>query len=325
VLPAQFVAAPPPTAAALRIDAPTRERVIVNAATLLDTLYVIPAAATRIKDSLLARLGRGEYEGEVDGIALARRLTADLRTLANDQHLEVSFSSVILPPWRAPSARPVARPPESVAAERRAMDDINCGFQSAMHLPGNVGYLRLDQFADTAACAATATAAIGFVAGARALVIDLRENEGGSARMLTFLASYLFDRRMHLDDIWTRSTGTTDSLWTQDSVPGRRFGSSKPVYILTSAHTFSAAEAFAYDLRAAGRATIVGEPTRGGAHLVEGRRLDDHFMIRVPVARAINPVTGTNWEGSGVQPDVKVLAADALTTALRLVGERASH
>jgi C-terminal processing protease CtpA/Prc len=139
--------------------------------------------------------------------------------------------------------------------------------------------------------------------------------------MVALVASYLFDRRTHLNDLWTRSTNTTEQFWTQDSVAGRRFGGGKPVLVLTSSRTFSGAEEFAYDLKALKRATLVGETTGGGAHPVRARRIDEHFTIGVPFARAINPVTRTNWEGVGVEPDRKVPAADALTTALKLIDD----
>jgi len=96
----------------------------------------------------------------------------------------------------------------------------------------------------------------------------------------------------------------------------------KPVYVLTSHDTFSGGEEFCYNLKNLKRATLIGETTGGGAHPVSGHRIDDHFMIGVPFARAINPVSKTNWEGTGVEPDVKVAAADALTTAQKLVAER---
>ena len=101
-------------------------------------------------------------------------------------------------------------------------------------------------------------------------------------------------------------------------VPGRRFGSSKPLYILTSRRTFSAAEAFAYNLQALGRATIVGEVTGGGAHPFEYRRVHPHFAVDLPEGKSVNPITGTNWEGVGVKPDVPVPPDEALSRALEL-------
>lgn len=205
---------------------------------------------------------------------------------------------------------------------RREMDEINCGFRKAEQLDGNVGYLKFNMFAPPEICGPTASAAMNFLAGTRALILDLRDNGGGSPSMVAFVASYLFDRRTHINDLWTRRTDSTQEFWTQDSVPGRRFGGEKPVYVLTSANTFSGAEEFAYDLKTLKRATIVGETTGGGAHPVRGRRIDDHFMIGVPFARAINPITHTNWEGVGVEPDVKVSASEALATAQKLLRQK---
>src|SRR5262249_45026855 len=114
----------------------------------------------------------------------------------------------------------------------------------------------------------------------------------------------------------------TNESWTHD-VPGKRFGDSKPVYVLTSARTFSGAEEFSYNLKNLKRATIVGEQTGGGAHPTYGFRIDSHFEIRVPFARAINPISKTNWEGTGVTPDVRVPAPQALDTVRARIARRA--
>ena len=161
---------------------------------------------------------------------------------------------------------------------------------------------------------------MNFVAVSRALIVDLRENGGGSPAMVAYISSYLFDSRTHLNNLWTRRTDRIDEFWTRD-VSGRRFGGEKPVYVLTSSRTFSGAEEFSYNLKSLKRATIIGETTGGGAHPVSGHAIGDHFMMGVPFARAINPITKTNWEGTGVAADVKVPAADALTTALNLTRE----
>jgi C-terminal processing protease CtpA/Prc len=184
-----------------------------------------------------------------------------------------------------------------------------------------VGYVKFDMFAPPSMCAAAASAAMNAVAGARALVVDLRENGGGDPAMVAYVSSYLFDRRTHLNDLWTRRTNATRGVLDPRQRPGPRLGGSKPVYVLTSASTFSGAEEFAYNLKSLKRATLVGETTGGGAHPVSGHRIAGRFMLGVPFARAVNPVTRTNWEGAGVAPDVKVPADQALDTALRLLRE----
>ncbi|MGI8498348.1 MAG: S41 family peptidase [Gemmatimonadaceae bacterium] len=293
-----------------------------RAAALLDSFYVFPEAAKRMGDSVRARLARGAYDGYESGPGFAMRLNSDLGEIAHDKHLSVRYSTRAVPPQRPESATLPPPSAEEVARERKEMDEINCGFRKAEQLEGNVGYLKFDMFADPEICGPTAAAALTFLAGTRALILDLRENGGGTPGMVALVASYLFDRRTHLNDLWTRRTGMTQEFWTRDTVPGRRFGGEKPVYLLTSARTFSGAEEFAYDLKGLKRAIIVGETTGGGAHPVRGRGIDDHFMIGVPYARAINPITQTNWEGVGVEPDVKVPATEALATALKLLREK---
>jgi C-terminal processing protease CtpA/Prc len=155
------------------------------------------------------------------------------------------------------------------------------------------------------------------VADANVLIIDLRTNHGGDPSTVALVASYLFDDKpVHLNDIVERD-GTTRAFWTQPTVAGKRFGGKKPVYVLTSAETFSGGEALAYDLQSLRRATLIGETTGGGANLTGAHALDDWFVIGVPWARPINPVTKTNWEGVGVRPDVAAKATAALDEARR--------
>jgi hypothetical protein len=303
--------------ASLSIDAAGRARVVGRVAGLLDSTYVSPELGKRMSDSLRARLARGAYDRYPNGPGLSIRINADLDEIARDHHLRLQYS--VRPAPRAAGKASTAPSPEDVARARRELDENNCGFRKAEQFDGNIGFLRLDEFADPALCGSTAEAAMNFLAGSRALIIDLRENGGGKPGMVALVASYLFDRRTHLNDLWTRHTDSTQEFWTRDSVAGRRFGGDKPVYVLTSARTFSAAEELAYDLQALKRATIVGETTAGGAHPASEGRLDDHFILMVPWGKAINPVTGTNWEGVGVQPDVKVPASEALDTARKLL------
>src|SRR5581483_807463 len=115
-----------------------------------------------------------------------------------------------------------------------------------------------------------------------------------------------------LNDLYNRKENSTRQFWTLSYVPGPRLAK-QPVFVLTAKRTFSGAEEFTYNLKSLKRATIVGETTGGGAHPVNGQRIDEHFMVGVPFARAINPITKTNWEGTGVEPDVKVPASEALT------------
>jgi CubicO group peptidase (beta-lactamase class C family) len=286
------------------LDAATRVAVIEGALKALNENYVFPEMAKQMDDAIRARLQRGEYDQFTDAAAFAARLTDDLRAVCRDKHLRVAYNAEPLPQRDGPL------PGNAVARDRVR----NFGFEKVERLEGNIGYLDLRGFMDVARAAETATAAMNFLAHTDALIIDLRRNGGGQPEMVAFLSSYLFDKPTHLNDIYERPTNRTQQFWTRAEVPGQRY-LNKPVYVLTSKYTFSGGEEFSYNLKNLKRATLIGETTGGGAHPVSFRRINDHFGIAVPFGRAINPITKTNWEGTGVTPDVPAAAAQALQIA----------
>jgi C-terminal processing protease CtpA/Prc len=226
----------------------------------------------------------------------------------------VSFNSFKVPPRKEPTA-------EDVERRNKQMERDNCLFRKVEILPNNIGYIKFDGFMDAGFCGPTVVAAMGFVAHTDAVIFDIRENGGGQPAMVTMIASYLFDKPTHLIDIYNRKEDTTTQNWTLSYLPGQRL-TTQPVFVVTSKRTFSGAEEFAFDLKNQKRATIVGETTGGGAHPVSGHLVADYFMVGVPFAKSLDPVTKTNWEGTGVEPDVKVPAADALETAQKLALEK---
>ncbi len=306
--------APGPTGAETPLDAATRARVIDGAIANLNEAYVFPETAKKMEEALRQRQKKGEYDAVTSGPAFARMLTEHLREVSHDKHLGVQYSGMVLP-----KGQPGASP-EAQAQFRKQMEQMNCGFEKAERLPGNVGYLKFNMFADPSVCRATATAAMNFLANSEAVIFDLRANGGGDPAMIALLSSYLFADKTHLNDLWTRKTNKTQEYWTSIDVPGKKLDS-KPVFVLTSNRTFSGAEEFSYNLKNLKRGTIIGEATGGGAHPVSGHRIDDHFTIGVPFARAINPISKTNWEGTGVEPDVKVAAGEALEVARKMAAE----
>jgi hypothetical protein len=301
----------------MKIDAATRVRVIDGAIAALDEYYVYPEVAKKMEADLRQREKNGEYNAVTDADAFADLLTNQLQAVSHDKHLHVNFSPQVLPkgePGEHPS-------PEQEAQMRARIQRDNCAFEKVEHLASNIGYVKFNAFLDPDICAPTAIAAMNFLANVDAIIFDLRDNGGGDPKMVAFIATYLFDDATHLNDLYNRHENNTTQYWTLPYVPGKRLAG-KPAFVLTSKRTFSGAEEFSYDLKSQKRATIIGETTGGGAHPVSGHRIDDHFMIGVPYARAVNPITKTNWEGTGVEPDVKVPADQALDVAEKMAAQK---
>ncbi|MFF4180632.1 S41 family peptidase [Streptomyces sp. NPDC001750] len=184
-------------------------------------------------------------------------------------------------------------------------------------LEGNIGHLDIGRIADAGEGARMIGAAMELVAHTNALILDLRECRGGSPEGAAMWCSYFFpDDQVHLNDIYERSTDSTRQYWTASHLPAPRY-LDRPVYVLTSAITFSGGEDVAYTLQAHGRAVLVGETTRGGAHPTVRHPVTEHITVTVPTARTISTVTGTNWEGVGVVPDLAAPSEQALDVALK--------
>ncbi len=313
-------AIPPGMSAAdldIKVDAAARTRILDGIAAKLTEFYVYPETAKKMIDAMRAHQKKGEYDTIVDGNALAELLTRHLTDVSHDKHLHVVVE---------PGALPMDDPPllgeRPIDPQFRAqMERENCGFGKVERLDGNIGYVKFNFFGDPRVCGATATAVFGFLAHVDAIIFDLRHNGGGDPAMVSYVASYLFDERTHLNDLWVRKSGKSTEYWTKPELPGPKLAH-QPVFVLTSGRTFSGGEEFTYDLKILKRATIVGETTGGGAHPVSPHRVDDHFAIGVPFARPINPITKTDWEGTGVTPDVKVAAEQALEAATKLALEK---
>lgn len=201
------------------------------------------------------------------------------------------------------------------------LEQQNCTFSKLEILNHNIGYIKFGAFPPPDICGPTVVAAMNFVAHTDALIFDLRENHGGDPEMVEFMVSYLFSQPTHINDLTNRHENETHQYWTLPWVPGTRLVA-QPVYVLTSHQTFSGGEEFTFDLKAQKRATIVGETTGGGAHPMQGLPAGDRFTIGVPFGRPINPVTKGDWEGTGIEPDVKVSATEALTTAEKLAADK---
>jgi len=291
------------------VDKDEREFVINAVLAKLRQLYVYEPIAKEMDAAIRAREADGGYDHLDDAIRFAEVLARDLQAVSRDKHLVVSATAEPIATRRAAGS--------TIATQQPSADEPTpCVFVNVARLAGNVGYLKFDSFGSPNLCADTAAAAMTLLAGSDALIYDLRDNLGGDPAMVAFLSSYLFAKPVHLGDIYERRTGATYESWTLPFVPGPR-SIDKPVFILVSRRTFSAAEEFAYNLQMLHRALVVGEPSGGGAHPSEPFPIGARFQITLPIARYVNPVSRTNWEGRGVEPDVRVNEPLAVQYAYR--------
>jgi hypothetical protein len=290
-----------------RLSPDERSAMVEAAAEAVAQGYVYPELGRKMAAALRAKLAAGGYDRFDEDLALAQCLTEEMREISHDRHLAV---------------RP--GPPNTDGHDGPGMRDMagdNFAFRKVELLPGNIGYIRFDAFLGEPQAFETASAAMAFLAHCDALIFDLRYNSGGTPESVRYITSYLFDKPTHLNDMIDRSGKTVAEYWTLDAVPGRRFAPDLPVFVLTSSNTFSGAEEFCYNLQNLKRATIVGETTGGGAHPVRGVRVNDRIVVGVPFMRACNPISKTDWEGNGVQPDVKTSSEEALDRAVELAKE----
>jgi len=299
------------------ISTEERAAVIDGAIAQLNAIYVFPDIAKKIEESLRNHDAKGEYASLTTAREFARKLKEDLREVSHDKHLGVMFFKD-----GAPESLSASPPPEQIQSQRGFMEKLNFGFEKIERMQGNIGYLDIRGFVPAELGGETAAAAMTCVAHADALIIDLRNNNGGEPSMIAYLQSYLFDAPTHLNDIVERAGNKTQQWWTLPFVPGARFGEKKPLFVLTSRQTFSGGEEFAYNLKTLKRGTLIGEPTGGGAHPSRPVKIAKRFMLELPYARAINPITGTNWEGTGVTPDIEKPAEQALDAAYLLAIEK---
>jgi hypothetical protein len=310
----------------ITVDAAMRAQAIDTLVARLKAHYVFPEKAKEIEALLRQRQKTGAYDAMSDGGKFAGQLEADIKSVAHDLHMRVGVSPEILPPDQAGAPDLLGRnaPKQDTNAVVRLLARIarsrqTFGVEKVEHLSPDVGYLQMEAFAPPFLSRGRIAGAMDKLADTKALIIDLRGNVGGNPGGVALLVSYFVDQRTRLNDIWSRDTGSATQFWTEDKLDGKRYGSKKPVLILVDRDTRSAGEDFAYTMQALKRATVVGSRTWGGAHLTQPYRLGDHFFVAMPTMRSISPVTHTNWEGTGIVPDVTAPPNKVVTVAKELL------
>jgi hypothetical protein len=303
------------------LDQAKKQAVIDEIATVFNKSYIFAETARKVEETLRAKLKAGDFDKFDAAPAFAQAVSAVILDVSKDRHTGFAYN-----PARAEDMRRLEGRSEEDARKvrERELEEArreNFGFRKVERLAGNVGYLDFRVFASPADAGPTAVAAMNFLAHCDAIIVDLRQNGGGEPAQIQLISSYLFEEPVHLNDLYARATDTTENYWTLPYVPGAR-ASKADVYVLTSARTFSGAEEFSYNLQNLKRATIIGETTGGGAHPTNAMIVQHDFILRVPFARAINPVSKTNWEGTGVKPDIACPAAEAFDRAYALAVEK---
>ncbi|MFI5253813.1 MAG: S41 family peptidase [Bacteroidota bacterium] len=296
----------------LTLNQPAISELLKSICSNIDKYYLYPVVAQKMIADLNNKFDKGAFNDVTNPVDFAQTITKEIRETSHDLHMNVVFDPMMAHELIAMGKEPdqTRKPPPDILSGRRQ----NYGFAKTEILQGNVGYLKLNQFADVQYGSETAVAAMNFLSNADALIIDVRANGGGDGAMVNLLCSYLLNPTLHINSSYFRDTTKNEESWTAAYVPGKRL-TTIPVYVLTSTRTFSAAEEFAYDLQTTKRATIIGETTGGGAHHNQFVPIDSNFAMSVSIGEAINPITHKNWEGTGVIPDVAIPQDKALEVA----------
>jgi retinol-binding protein 3 len=290
-----------------------KKEVINNLCTLVKNEYVIAETGNIISKKINENLKAGKYNSIKNMFQMCDTLISDLRAISKDEHFGVVYS-----PEYIRTLRTTLSEKDSIESEKTQIKEgqkNNFGFKELSILDGNIGYLNFTAFHELRHAKATITAAMNFLSNTEAIIIDLRNNTGGSLDMPPYLASYfLSDDKKVLLQFKDRKNEVNNKTETTQQLDGKRlFG--KPLYILTSNETISAAEAFIYSLKNRNAAIVIGETTKGAANPNEIKVLTENFLVFLPKHRPIDPLTGTNWEGTGIQPDIEVTADKAKETA----------
>ncbi len=298
------------------VDQQNKEKIINKISELLRDKYVFPDLGEKYGQDIISIFGSDKYDLINSAEEFAEKVTIDLQTITNDKHIKLRLieSSDLGEEKEGSLHHPVRL--------YRLIKNENLGFFRFDWLEGNIGYLDIRRFNSPAISKNMVVAAMNFVSGANAIIIDFRENQGGTTDILPLLCSYFFEYPTQLNSDYFREFDITKESWTTKEIVGNRL-TDIPLFILTSHKTFSAAESFAFDMKVRNRAIIIGDSTGGGAHSVDLFKIDQQFEIYISTARSFNPVTGSNWERTGVIPDILVPAESALDTAIVLAKKEA--
>ncbi len=288
-----------------------KKQTINSTIEILKVKYISPDILPKLDSTISGNYTKGKYDTISTGNEFAFRLTRDLQEITRDQHLKILYKQTNKTDNQGIIKRELSRDQWL----KNLMIENNYSIKEKAILEGNIGYVSIPLFGPLRDCADTLIAAMNYVKNTKALIIDLRDCRGSlDENTIPFIFSYFFKDPVHIDNFYTRETNTLKQFWTYGYVPGSLYVD-KPIYVLTSGKTFSGGEAFAYNLQQLKRGVVVGELTRGGANPSEMQKINANFSITVPYAASISSVSNTNWENTGVKPDIEVKSILALYEA----------
>lgn len=304
-----------PDPAAVTVSADENRAVILALAQVLRERFAFRERGIAAANEIEAMERRGEFRSAQSGAELMALIDSKIAPIVNDRHFRVRYfgpEAVAGFTDAPPTAEELAEFHEEVRLRGSEIPEVRW-------LPGNVGYLRLTLLLDTPPGVEKLAAAMGLLADTGALIIDVRGTPGGEPAGVANVIGHLVPERtptVRLEVAFDPSQNRT--FHAEPRTPGF---AGKPVYVLIDEGTGSGAEEFAYDLQAMGRATLVGQTTSGAATPGGYRPLSGGFVAFIPMGIVSNVITGANWEGVGVPPDIEVPAEEALTRAHRLALE----
>jgi hypothetical protein len=312
------VRAPAPSGAEAPAPLPPLDAraVIAEVRRVLAERYVLPERRPALDAIFAQGLAAGRYDTNDPG-ELAERINADLDTAGHDRHLNFRFDpqqAALLAAGRAPQ-------PDNSGFER-LVRAANHGVTELRVLPGNVRYMAYDAFMWIGPeSAAALEAAMRFLAGGDAAIIDLRRNGGGSPEAVQYIISHFLPAGRPLVSFYMNGNISPDRNETLAEVPaGRMVG--KPLYVLTSGGSASAAEEFIGHVGGYRIGELVGENTAGAGFRNEVLPVQGRFALSVSVGRAVLASTGRDWEAVGLAPTVPTPIAGALDVAQGLALRR---
>ena len=289
-------------------DCTERNKQILEIADKINQYYIFEDVANQLSKKLKSEIELKTFENLTDS-EFAKSLSIYLTKNGNDLHFNVLYRPSQEEEKKAVNEKEMLKKYDAINKQ------WNYGFEKVTRLDGNIGYIKYTGFPEgNQSAQQILDATMSFVSNTNALIIDLRNNQGGDGKMVQLFLSYFFEKKIKLNEVYTRYNDTSIKSYTTKKVNGQKY-LDKPVYILVNNKTISAAEALAYNLQQNKIAKIIGDKTYGAANPVKAFFIGNKYHLFIPISIEKNSVTNNNWEHIGIDADVKINSEKALIKA----------